>query len=71
MRLVDDEVSFLLILVRINSFFVNLEESLINDTLYTTICEDNTIKCTPRKGDWAGGDDVLMTIPKLNKRKGD
>jgi hypothetical protein len=43
----------------------------MNDTLCTAIFEDDTVKCSPKKGDWNGGDDILMTIPKLDKRKGD
>ena len=32
--------------------------------------DEETVICTPRKGDWNGGDDLLMTIPKLDRRKG-
>ncbi|CAF1340144.1 unnamed protein product [Adineta steineri] len=26
-------------------------------------------RCAPKKGDWTGGDEVLMVLPKLNQRK--
>jgi hypothetical protein len=35
---------------------------------------DNTntckIKCIPQKGDWEGGDEVLLVLPNRIKRKG-
>ncbi|CAF3428509.1 unnamed protein product [Rotaria sp. Silwood1] len=34
-----------------------------------TMFDDDTIRCTPKKGDWNGGDEILMTIPRLDKRK--
>ncbi|CAF2631998.1 unnamed protein product [Rotaria sp. Silwood2] len=45
------------------------EKPFINDTNYIAMLNDATIKCTPRKGDWNGGDEILMTIPKLDKRR--
>ncbi|CAF2877017.1 unnamed protein product [Rotaria sp. Silwood2] len=45
------------------------EKPFINDTNYIAMLNDDTIKCTPRKGDWNGGDEILMTIPKLDKRR--
>lgn len=50
---------------------MNLEELLVNETLCaTTLFEDDVVICTPRKGQWSGGDELLITIPKLDKRKG-
>ncbi|CAF3426385.1 unnamed protein product [Rotaria sp. Silwood1] len=34
-----------------------------------TMLDDDTVRCTPKKGDWNGGDEILMTIPRLDKRK--
>jgi len=42
----------------------------IENTFYPTFIDDETVKCTPRKGDWMGGDDLLIVIPKLDRRKG-
>jgi hypothetical protein len=39
------------------------------NTICTGIFDDELIICTPKKGDWAGGDEVLMIIPKLDRRK--
>ena len=52
------------------ALFSTSDESFINDRLPTTKLYDDKVKCAPRKGDWNGGDDVLMIIPKLDKRKG-
>jgi hypothetical protein len=30
----------------------------------------NTIKCIPQKGEWQGGDEVLIIMPGPIKRKG-
>jgi len=51
-----------------NSYY-HLEDSLITNTICTGIFDDELIICTPKKGDWAGGDEVLMIIPKLDRRK--
>ncbi|CAF3920202.1 unnamed protein product [Rotaria sordida] len=45
------------------------EKPFINDTNSIAVLDDDTIKCAPRKGDWYGGDEILMTLPKLDKRK--
>lgn len=47
-----------------------LGEPLINNTSSMAIYDDESIICTPKKGDWQGGDEVLMVIPKLDRRKG-
>lgn len=31
--------------------------------------DDDSVICTPRKGAWGGGDEILMVIPKLDRRK--
>ena len=31
---------------------------------------ENNVHYAPVKGDWDGGDEVLMVIPKLDRRKG-
>ena len=46
------------------------EDSLVNETMYMPMIDEETVICTPRKGDWNGGDNLLMTIPKLDRRKG-
>lgn len=63
-------IDFLLYLKRKRRSFYYLEEILINHKISRTISDDDTVKCTPRKGDWMGGDDILMVIPKLDRRKG-
>lgn len=35
-----------------------------------SVLDEDTVICTPRKGAWAGGDEILMVIPKLDRRKG-
>ncbi|CAF1578302.1 unnamed protein product [Adineta ricciae] len=45
------------------------KDSLVNETVYMPMIDEETVICTPRKGDWNGGDDLLMTIPKLDRRK--
>jgi len=32
--------------------------------------DDMSIRCSPQRGDWQGGDEVLMVLPKIDKRKG-
>jgi hypothetical protein len=60
-----------LILIKIQFIFLfNLEELLNNNIVCTTTFDYETVKCTPRKGDWNGGDEILIMIPKLDKRKG-
>jgi len=43
---------------------------LNNNIVYTDTFDDETVICTPRTGDWAGGNEILMVIPKLDRRKG-
>ncbi|CAF5141350.1 unnamed protein product, partial [Rotaria sp. Silwood1] len=31
--------------------------------------DESNVRCVPQKGCWQGGDDILMDIPKLDKRK--
>jgi hypothetical protein len=31
--------------------------------------DDLLIRYAPQKGDWQGGDEILMTIPKIDRRK--
>ncbi|CAF2411645.1 unnamed protein product [Rotaria sp. Silwood2] len=31
--------------------------------------EEPCVKCVPKKGCWRGGDDILMVVPKLDRRK--
>jgi hypothetical protein len=36
----------------------------------TTTNDDNSfVRCAPQKGHWHGGDDILMVVPKLDRRK--
>jgi hypothetical protein len=35
----------------------------------TSSFDDSSIKCAPRRGSWEGGDEVLMTIPRIDRRK--
>ncbi|CAF3963887.1 unnamed protein product [Adineta steineri] len=42
----------------------------VNDSLFTTILDSEIVRCVPRKGDWDGGDEILMTIPKIDRHKG-
>lgn len=51
-------------------FFVSSEESMPSTPAASTILDEDTVICTPRKGAWAGGDEILMMIPKLDRRKG-
>ncbi len=37
----------------------------------TTNDDDFSFRCSPRRGDWRGGDEILMVIPKIDKRRGD
>ena len=32
---------------------------------------DAEVRCAPRTGDWLGGDEILMVIPRLNRRQGE
>ncbi len=43
---------------------------MFNNPICSIIYDEDTIKCTPKKGDWIGGDEILMVIPTLDKRKG-
>ncbi|CAF2968867.1 unnamed protein product [Rotaria sp. Silwood2] len=38
-------------------------------TTTTTTDDESFVRCVPQKGNWLGGDEILMVIPKLNKRK--
>jgi hypothetical protein len=74
MKLVVDEVC-LIFIGEIKFLYFNLESSMLTNTHYTTIhddddADDDVVKCAPKKGDWNGGDEILMIIPKLDKRKG-
>ncbi len=31
--------------------------------------DESSVKCVPRKGSWEGGDEVLMVIPKIDRRR--
>ncbi|CAF1022482.1 unnamed protein product [Adineta steineri] len=42
----------------------------VNDSIFTTILDNEIVRCVPRKGDWDGGDEILMTIPKIDRHKG-
>jgi hypothetical protein len=51
--------------------YFNTEEPTFNNGIINGIIfDEDTVKCTPKKGEWNGGDEVLMIIPKLDKRKG-
>ena len=73
MTLVVDEVC-LIFVVEIKFLYFNLESSMLTNTHCITIHDDDddddVVKCAPRKGDWNGGDEILMIIPKLDKQKG-
>ncbi|CAF4749190.1 unnamed protein product, partial [Rotaria sp. Silwood2] len=44
--------------------------SKIMTAIKTTTTDDKSfVRCVPQKGNWLGGDEILMVIPKLNKRK--
>jgi hypothetical protein len=32
---------------------------------------DAEVHCMPREGDWRGGDEVMMLVPRLDRRKGE
>jgi hypothetical protein len=32
--------------------------------------DDMSIRCSPQRGDWQGEEEILMVIPKVDKRKG-
>jgi hypothetical protein len=32
--------------------------------------DDISFRCSPLRGDWRGGEEILMVIPKIDKRKG-
>lgn len=32
--------------------------------------DDLIVRCVPRRGRWRGGDEIVMIIPKIDKRKG-
>ncbi|CAF4973702.1 unnamed protein product [Rotaria sp. Silwood1] len=38
-------------------------------TTATTKNDESYVRCAPQKGNWLGGDEILMVIPKLDKRK--
>jgi hypothetical protein len=31
--------------------------------------DESSIRCAPQKGDWQGNDEVLMIIPKIDRRR--
>ena len=72
MKLADDEVRlteyFLLIKFSLSPAY--LEEPMPSTPAPLSALDEETIICTPRKGAWAGGDEILMVIPKLDRRKG-
>jgi hypothetical protein len=39
--------------------------------LTTSINDDDiSVRCSPQKGDCQGGDEILIVVPKIDKRKG-
>ena len=49
---------------------VHLEEPILPNLTCSSSLDDESVICTPRKGAWVGRDDILMVIPKLDRRKG-
>jgi hypothetical protein len=43
--------------------------NIMTATTTTTNDDNSCVRCAPRKGDWHGGDDILMVVPKLDRRK--
>jgi len=41
----------------------------MNAITSTTSDDDLSIKCVPQKGDWRGNDEILMVLPKIDRRK--
>ncbi|CAF1060927.1 unnamed protein product [Rotaria sordida] len=35
----------------------------------TSINNDSSFRCSPQSGDWHGGEEIIMVIPKIDKRK--
>jgi hypothetical protein len=35
-----------------------------------TTDDDISFRCSPLRGDWKGGEEILMVIPKIDKRRG-
>ncbi|CAF2375946.1 unnamed protein product [Rotaria sp. Silwood2] len=31
--------------------------------------DDSSFRCTPQSGDWQGGEEIIMVVPKIDKRK--
>jgi hypothetical protein len=48
-------------------FFLFFEDSAAN---HSTVISTELIKCIPQKGDWQGGDEVLIIMPYPIKQKG-
>jgi len=47
----------------------SLYSNIMNAITSTTSDDDLSIKCVPQKGDWRGNDEILMVLPKIDRRK--
>ncbi len=43
--------------------------NIMTATTTTTNDDNSFVRCAPQKGHWHGGDDILMVVPKLDRRK--
>ncbi len=70
------------LLFSIATFQNNTQEPVIYDvssvyswvmtgTTTATNDDDMSFRCSPRRGDCRGGDEILMVIPRIDKRRGD
>ena len=57
---------FILIILK-NYFILIFKDASAN---YLNGTSTNKIKCVPQKGDWQGGDEVVMIMPTPVKQKG-
>ena len=43
---------------------------VITATAATSNDDQMSVRCSPQRGDATGGDEILMVIPRVDKRKG-
>lgn len=41
----------------------------VTSTSTTSNDDDLSIRCVPQKGYWQGGDEILMVLPRIDRRK--
>jgi hypothetical protein len=41
----------------------------VTSTSTTANDDDLSIRCVPQKGYWQGGDEILMVLPRIDRRK--